>query len=303
MEDQMPLDDTSYYRYCGPSRLDKDLHTLEGIIKGIAIDDNINEKECDALADWLEEHQDIAIRHPFNELFPIISAALEDSVIDEEEKRDILWLCNQITTAESYYDEATADIQRLQGILGGIVSDGIVSEIELNRLNKWLQEHEHLRKCWPYDEVEGIIVNVLRDGVIDREEHKELLSFFGQFTAMGDDRVIGNPPIQKEKTVTGVCAIDPEITFKDKSFCFTGHSTKAPRKDIWGIVLNYGGIIHKSVVPYLNYLVIGADGHPCWAYACYGRKVEQAVRLRKEGKDLMIIHEHDFWDAVYDIDG
>jgi hypothetical protein len=36
----------------------------------------------------------------------------------------------------------------------------------------------------------------------------------------------------------------------------------------------------KSVVRGLNYLVIGADGNPCWTYACYGRKVEAAVILR-----------------------
>lgn len=35
--------------------------------------------------------------------------------------------------------------------------------------------------------------------------------------------------------------------------------------------------------------------NPCWAYACYGRKVEQAIGLRKAGSQLLLVHEADFW--------
>lgn len=51
----------------------------------------------------------------------------------------------------------------------------------------------------------------------------------------------------------------------------------------------------------LNYLVIGAEGNPCWAFACYGRKVEKAVELRKKGVRVVIVHENDFHDAVLDV--
>ena len=50
----------------------------------------------------------------------------------------------------------------------------------------------------------------------------------------------------------------------------------------------------------MDYLVIGAEGNPCWSYACYGRKVERAVELRKEGLRIMIVHERDFHDALVD---
>ncbi len=50
----------------------------------------------------------------------------------------------------------------------------------------------------------------------------------------------------------------------------------------------------------LNYLVIGAEGNPCWAFACYGRKVEKAVELRKKGIRVVLVHENDFHDAVLD---
>jgi hypothetical protein len=61
-----------------------------------------------------------------------------------------------------------------------------------------------------------------------------------------------------------------------------------------------GGEFVSSVTAKVKYLVIGAEGNPCWTYACYGRKVEKAVELRKSGVRLLIIHENDFHDAVAD---
>ena len=46
--------------------------------------------------------------------------------------------------------------------------------------------------------------------------------------------------------------------------------------------------------------MVGNSGNPCWAYACYGRKIEEAVTLRKAGAKVVIVNETDFWDAVDD---
>jgi hypothetical protein len=61
-----------------------------------------------------------------------------------------------------------------------------------------------------------------------------------------------------------------------------------------------GGTVAPNLTKKVSYLVIGADGNPCWSYSCYGRKVEQAVQLRKEGSKILIVHENDFHDAVQD---
>lgn len=39
-------------------------------------------------------------------------------------------------------------------------------------------------------------------------------------------------------------------------------------------------------------------GNPCWAYACYGRKIEKAMELRKKGAQILIVHEADFLDIT-----
>ena len=66
------------------------------------------------------------------------------------------------------------------------------------------------------------------------------------------------------------------------------------------LIKQLGGEVMNSVSAKLDYLIIGADANPCWAYTCYGRKVEKAVELRKSGARLILVHENDFHDAVAD---
>ena len=65
-------------------------------------------------------------------------------------------------------------------------------------------------------------------------------------------------------------------------------------------VRGFGGMVQSAVNRKTNYLIVGTAGNPCWAYACYGRKIEEAMQLRKEGVNVVIVNETDFWDAVDD---
>jgi NAD-dependent DNA ligase len=185
-------------------------------------------------------------------------------------------------------------------LVTGIGADGAIEEGELRHLSDWLDAHAHLRGCWPYDELDSLVMAVLQDGRIDDEEHQALLSFFSDFVALGEHRVIDTPLVQDSMLVFGVCAACPDVAFPGRLFCFTGRSTSAPRGALAQLVVDLGGSVSKSVTRGLDYLVVGAEGNPCWAFACYGRKVETAIRLRKAGEKLLIVHENDFWDAVED---
>lgn len=129
-----------------------------------------------------------------------------------------------------------------------------------------------------------------------------LLGFFMEFLAVLDERTIVRPVLKEgeDATFTALCAVAPEVKFEGSTFCFTGASSKYKRSDFEKIVKGLGGEPLNGVSAKLNYLVIGADGNPCWAFACYGRKVEKAVELRKKGVRIVILHENDFHDAVLD---
>lgn len=295
-------DNASYIRFTGPQRLDKAMHTLEGMVRGLTIDSQVTDRELSLLTGWLGEHAEFADRHPFNEVIPVLHGILADGVIDEEEKADILFLCSQFATDNTYFSQVTSDMQRLQGIVAGIAADGVITKDELEGLSEWMELYSHLRTCWPYDELEALIVAVLKDGRIDEAEQRQLLEFFGEFSDHVGHRAIGLTERPERKLITGICAVCPDIVIPDRLFCFTGKSKRCSRNELAGLVTRKGGRFSKTLVKEADFLVIGADGNPCWAFACYGRKVETAIDYRKQGCRLLIVHENDFWDVVGDID-
>lgn len=295
----MHPDHEKYAKFTTPARLEKSVNSLMGLVEGIAIDGSINSSETGFLRLWLNDHVEFQHRHPFNELVPVVQAAMIDGVLSEEEREDIRWLCERLRSP-AYFDKTTSDLQRLHAVLGGIVSDGRISEDELRGLSGWLQDHDHLKTCWPYDEIDSLITTVLTDQKIDAQEHQMLKDFFSEFVAVLDDRTIVSPSISEGATIVGLCAVCPELEFSGSKFCFTGASSRYTRPMLSEIVRSLGGEMVPSLSSKVSYLVIGADGNPSWAYACYGRKVEKAVQLRKAGARLVIVHENDFHDAVAD---
>ncbi|WP_445425199.1 BRCT domain-containing protein [Alishewanella sp. HL-SH06] len=281
------------------AHINKSVNTLIGIVEGIAVDQLINDQEIAFLNLWLAENVNYLNQHPFNELIPVIENALADSVLTSEEKEDILWLCDKLTSTE-YFDLITAGIQRLHGILGAIACDNKITEAELRGLRGWLNDHSHLKTIWPYDEVDALITHVLADGSVSADEQRSLLNFFMEFSVIADDKTITTPSLEG-KNLIGVCAICPDILFDNKIFCFTGESSRFKRSELAKIVSSVGGIFANKITQKTNYLVIGSNGNPCWAYSCYGRKVEHAIKLRQTGIPLVILHENDFYDAIADI--
>jgi NAD-dependent DNA ligase len=283
-------------KFVGKADFEKSLNSLLGIVEGITIDGSINEQEIQFLENWINNNRVRADQHPFNELITAIEAAIADNVLSAEELQDIKWLCNRLTSHE-YFNEVTADMQKLHAVLAGIAADGRITENELNGLSGWLNEHEHLKKCWPYDEVESLIASVMADKKIDADEQKTLMNFFGEFVSMYDNKTIVNPGIKEKSNIMGLCAIKPDINFNGL-FCLTGTSAKYSRSDFKKVIAELGGATTDSVTKNVNYLVVGAEGNPNWAFACYGRKVETAVTLRKNGHQIMIIHENDLHKSI-----
>lgn len=293
-------DNAAYFKFTAPARIERELHTLTGLLHGMGADGIASPAELHHLEDWLTSNRDLATRHPFSEIFPALEAALSDGLFDDEEQQDVIWLCERFTDENPRFDVLTADMQKLQGVVGGIVADKQISVRELDWLRGWMDANSQLRCCWPYDELDSLLSAVLADGQIDDEEHKMLLAFCGDFVRDSSHRAVSNEAVSEEAGVLGVCAMCPEISFSGKKFCFTGTSKKCSRVHFVELIERAGGVFSKNVTRDLDYLVIGADGNPCWAFSCYGRKVEAAVNARKDGSRLLIVHENDFWDSVAD---
>jgi NAD-dependent DNA ligase len=293
------LDNLSYHRFCSKSNLHKALNTLYGIISGVGMDAAVNESELDEIRKWCEEQRRYQKMHPFNELMHIMDNALEDGVLDSEEISDILWFLEKATSENEFYDIVTSDLQKLQGVLHGILADGVVEESEVKILSEWLEGCEHLRGCYPYDEIYSALADVLADGVVDQDEAEFLKAFFAEFVSLSfSNQNKVSKDLKVSVTSLGVCAVSPEITFEQKKFCFTGESWKATRSQLKQIVEEANGLFTNRIAKDLDYLVYGASGNQCWAYSCYGRKVEKVLQMIKEGSSALIVHEDDLWKVI-----
>ena len=296
--------DRSCLTFVKRQQIDKAIHTLEGILKGIAIDEQILPAEYRELEHWCDDNHRFIKQHPFLELIPKVKSFVSDKVISKESQTDVLWLCRNLSSESIYYDQTTTEIQILQGILHGILSDGEINEREAHGLKQWMDENAHLQGFYPFDELDSLLTVALRDGRLDLQEQKMLLEFFEDFVTYSLAKRINiarkNAKLAQETRLSGICAITPSIEFPERTFCFTGASRRAVRREIAEHVIARQGLYRDSVVQTLNYLVVGASGNPCWAFSCYGRKVEEAVNLRKEGHRIVIVHENDFWDAIAD---
>ena len=61
-------------------------------------------------------------------------------------------------------------INSLLGIIEGISVDSIINGAEINFLKLWLDEHNELKYCHPYNELLPLVENSLVDGVLEVEE-------------------------------------------------------------------------------------------------------------------------------------
>ena len=282
------------FKYTSKAEHDKAINTLLHILEGIAADPTVTSKEWELLANWLSENKSVANRHPYNQLVLPLLTAVEDRVLSEEEREDMTWLCTQLRSNE-YYSLVTQDIQHLQPVLSTIASDGAVTEAEIEQLATWLSEREHLRKCWPYEEMDMLLTTTMQNHCIEPEEQKSLLEFCSSFTS--SDQEFETPHLTA-RMLFDIFAVSPVISFDDYSFCFTGESKRASCEEMKLLAQERGAKVVEAVFPELDYLVVGVNGNPCWAYCSYGRKIAQAIGLRRQGSRLLIVHESDFFVAL-----
>lgn len=294
---------SDYQAFTKPAELHKAINTLRGLVAGINSDEKVSNKEIGELVNWCELHASLRNRHPFSEILPVVEHACEDGVINKEEAKDILWLCNNFVDNSSYYDAVTSALQFLSGLIHGIMADGELSESEIATLKKWIDSNDFLAGTYPFDEINSLLFAVMEDKKITTAEKEELMAFFGNFIDFTSSLNLVEADfvaLRNKYTVGGICSMCPEIDFAEKIFCFTGESYRATRTEISECVKQLGGKIRSGITSKTDFLIVGNAGNPCWAYSCYGRKIEDAMNIRKCGGKVVIVNETDFWDAVDD---
>ncbi len=297
------LDSEDYRKYTTRSEYDKAIHTLEGLLSGISIDNKIDKQELQELKNWCSDNNKFLKKQPFKDLIPYIIEALEDDYLDEEEHNNIIQMCKYFKSGSKYYDIVTSDLQRLQGIMHGIMANNEISDEEIHELDTWIEQNDHLIGLYPYDELYSLLLAVLEDNIITDTERNILKVFFSDFIPERDSSTIDYPEIEKLKSaiiIPGLTTSNPDIVFQDKVFCISGKFRDNKRSDIAQMITDLGGTFKSGMSKDVDYLIVGTEGNPAWAFSCYGRKIEYATNQRKQGSRIQIVREEDFIDAYED---
>lgn len=296
------LDEQTLKIYTAKGQADKAINSLKGKLLGINLDGHIDEGEINELHQWVLAHDHLINKNPFNEFMNIIAQTISNKIPAKETIEDLYWLCQKYENDNIYYNAVTADLQTLQGLCHGILADGTIQEEEVFALHIWLQENEQLNTYYPYDEIRSLILSIVSDNKVDEEEKFVLKAYFNQFVNLHDT---GTSKKIKDETsgvsIMSLCTSEPQVAFEGKTFCITGVLKRGNREELQKDIINLGGIHTDNVTRKTDYLIVGDNGNPAWSFSCYGRKVEKALSMRKEGHKIVLIHEFDFADIVDDL--
>ena len=184
-------------------------------------------------------------------------------------------------------------LDHLIGLAEGILADGIVSQVEAEKLKAWLQRNhadENPLAARLLEQVEA----ALADGVLDEEESAALRDALMEWT--------GDEVEEDEEAKSATLPLDPEprtVVVRGRSFVFTGTGVFGTRKAMQEATEQAGGTVLKSVTKKTDYVVLGTYITPAWIHQSFGRKIEKAMEYRDEqGTGLKIVHEEDWAQAV-----
>lgn len=177
----------------------------------------------------------------------------------------------------------------LVGIAQGILCDHQLNDDEIRFLNDWLTNNEAASTEWPGDVIFSRVRQVLADGRITGEERDYLVNSLNQLVGGKLEKLADN------KHVTQLALDDVQkVTFSESLFCLTGDFVFAPRERCVEEIRQRGGAVGNSVTKKLRYLVVGGLGSSEWKHGSFGTKIETAIRYKREGLPILIVHE-DVW--------
>jgi NAD-dependent DNA ligase len=192
-------------------------------------------------------------------------------------------------------DDADRDIAHLQGLVMGIMADGVLQDAEISFLHQWfLNLHNH-SGCNGFTNLEFIladaVADALEDGVITQEERLKLLQLFKKY--VGEDET--NVGIVEAKPCLLPIHEDAVITHEGQTFVFTGVFTYGERKECHEKASSLGAKVVTGISPKVTFLVVADSASPHWIHTNYGRKIQKALDLNKGGRARIKIVTEKMW--------
>jgi NAD-dependent DNA ligase len=180
-------------------------------------------------------------------------------------------------------------IDQLSGLCVGILADGVVSDAEAVQFAEWVRQYAAMEPVWPFTDILARVNRIFADGVCDEEERAELKAVMEALTGHNETTETGQA---YSTTLPLDSPLPSQIIFPNREFVVTGRFAYGTRERVFETIVNLGGLpTSSSPTRKTHYLVVGVFASRDWANTNYGRKIERAVELRKQGTGLSIISE------------
>ena len=207
-------------------------------------------------------------------------------ILDRHTKSYSLVPSGELTSSEKprklQYSSNTQSLLMLNGILEGITCDNVLTEAEVDYLNRWMLTNDSLKGNYPYDKIFSVLSDALEDGVLEKNELDTMLNLFQQVS----------DPVKD----CG-CNCD-KLNLSGKSFCLSGEFDYGAKSSVSERLVTLGACIHETVTKKTDYLLVGGQGSSAWAAGNYGTKIKKALEIQGKGVEILIIREADFFSAL-----
>ncbi len=176
-------------------------------------------------------------------------------------------------------------IHELRGIASTILFDKKIDDAEIELMESWLYRNGPYLADFPLRQFKDLFREIIKDGTVDESERFELMLFL---ESIADS-------VDKDPVVDGIFTSFPQIIFPENQFLFTGEFLFGERQTLENIVIKKHGVVAKSCVMDLNYLVVGSLGSEFYKYGKFGTKITKALKYNEEKKsNILIVKEKDF---------
>ncbi|MEE3392785.1 MAG: hypothetical protein VZR23_03745 [Lachnospiraceae bacterium] len=155
------------------------VNELYGLIIGISIDENINDKESDLLSEWMNKHEFLRNSNQFAIFFQMLKVIIDTRHATSEQYQDILRMLQPF--ASTLFTQSETAMQILKGIIKGIVGDGRLTRPELDNLYRWMNDYNEFADDPRFDKIYTLVGHILKDNVVTEDEKVQLLKKFHEF--------------------------------------------------------------------------------------------------------------------------
>lgn len=290
MTTSMDIQDDSRAELLEVERCDaKSAATLKGILAGVTFDRKLSDSEIHLLSSWFRERP---LHGRLRELCDVLSGILADGTLTKDDHERILETiedCIEYGKDPGIIDDR---IDYIMGFLRGISADGNVGLEECARLKTLLSANPQMRNVFPasllFEWLDSVPEGSVSNGNLAESFASVCRMVGANFVEDGFDpgmqRIVFDDAVPADVAGRKVCFVG--LFLSNRKRILEEHAAKA------------GCAICRSIEEEPGIVVVGDYSDRSWTNLDVGRKIHAAIDLKKRGRQVCIVSESRWIQAV-----